>query len=279
MSLMCDKLRGLTLALVALLGVSATPTWAQSGLDALDRRGDFLGWEAVGRLDKSNGFCTGTLISSDTVLTAAHCVFDETGRQLSPESLVFRAGYAHGKSVAERQGSKIAVAPGYTHSPTGRMDPNNVVYDVALVKLSQSVSTSEADPFRLHEDPKEGERVSVVSYGDGRSESLSREAHCNIIQRYAGGIMSFDCNVTFGSSGAPVFIRYGTRVRILSLISGGNNLGQDGVVSFGPELPDVVAGLQRELRTGPVRPTATSGARRLLVGERNSNTGARFIRP
>ena len=149
---------------------------------------------------------------------------------------------------------------------------------MALVRLSSPVSASEAAPFRLHETPRAGDRVSVVSYGRGRSEALSRQAECNVTDRFRGGIMSFDCNVTYGSSGAPVFMRYGTRVRIVSLISGGTRLGESDVVSYGMELPAIVDTLKQQLRAGGSRPAASDGARRIQVGQRNA-TGARFVRP
>ncbi len=268
------------LVFLSAIFVTTSTAFAQqgSGLDALDRRGDLLGWEAVGRLDKPGGFCTGALIASDLVLTAAHCVFDSNGKLFAPEKMLFRAGYSEGKSIAERRGEKIAVPKTYHHSTTGQHSANEVGSDVALIRLSSPIFSSEANPFRVHENPTEGERVSVLSYGRGRTETLSRQAECNITGRYDNGIMSFDCDVTFGSSGAPVFIRYGNRVRILSLISGGRDFGSKQVISFGMELPTVVADLKRELRQGAARPQVTVGARRITVGQRSTG-GARFVKP
>jgi protease YdgD len=120
--------------------------------------------------------------------------------------------------------------------------------------------------------------VSVVSYGRGREEVLSREADCAVLRRYSGGQIAFDCNVTYGSSGAPVFVKDGHHTRILSLISAGTSPGAGGE-SFGMELPALVNALMREMRNDAAMPQATAGARRVAVGQRMTTGGARFVRP
>lgn len=89
--------------------------------------------------------------------------------------------------------------------------------------------------------------------------------------------MAFDCNVTFGSSGAPVFAHSGSRGRIISLISGGT-VADGRQLALGMALPEVVGQLKRALRAAPVvRPKVT--VRRLSVGENRSGTGAKFVKP
>ncbi|WP_146590415.1 trypsin-like serine peptidase [Puniceibacterium confluentis] len=268
------KLRGL-LALAALFCAPLAAADSLKGLDGLDRRGELLGWEGVGRIDLPGGLCTGVLIAPDAVLTAAHCVHDRSVE----DGILFRAGYAHGTSMADRRVSRIVLAPGYRGTSQGRIGGDMVRHDVALLRLAAPISSAEADPFRIFDGSAPGARVSVVSYGRGREEALSRQADCAITQVYRHGIMGFDCNVTFGSSGAPVFVRQDGRLRILSLISGGTAPGQAGGEAYGMSLPDVVQPLMAELRRDDARPKVTNGARRVIVGQRTSAGGAKFVRP
>jgi len=250
--------------------------WAQnSSLFGLNDRDDLFGWEAVGRIDaREQGFCTGTLIAPDLVLTAAHCVFDATtGKRISAQDLVFRAGLRNGQPVAERGVQQIATSSAY--QPTEEMTLQNLEHDVALLQLAQPIVSAEADPFVLFSGNPDGRQVSVVSYGQDRSEVLSWQRVCSILVRQPP-MMVFDCDVTFGSSGAPVFVREGTRGRILSIISGGAEW--DGkAVALGMTLPAIVDDLKRTLRLERQRPTAS--IRRLTVGGPRDKTGAKFVRP
>nr|WP_240989102.1 trypsin-like peptidase domain-containing protein [Salipiger mangrovisoli] len=245
---------------------------AQAHFDVIDRRGDLLGWEAVGRLDTGDGFCTGALVASDIVLTAAHCVFAPNGSPRPPESLTFRAGYYSGTQIVAQRVRRWVVPPAYLPGATPTHE--SVAVDVALLKLDAPVTSAEADPFRVVDHAPEGSEVTVLSYGKGREEVLSREPSCAITQRYADDVLGFDCDVTFGSSGAPVFLREDGRLRILSVIS---SIG--GGSAYGPGIATLVPELAARLRNEDSRPAAGTGAKRITVGGARQSTGARFVRP
>ncbi len=266
-------MRATLLAVMALLG--AEVAFAQSnGLRRLTDREDLLGWEAVGRLDTGQGgFCTATLIAQNQVLTAAHCVYQ--GNLLRTASdLTFRAGLRDGIAIAERRVAAIAVPKGY--DPRRGMEMGNVANDVALLQLAQPITLADANPFVLHQGGLRGTRISVTSYGQGRADAPSRQRACTIVAE-SRPILAFDCDVTFGSSGAPVFVMHGDRGRIVSVISGGGTVGGK-KASFGMVLPEVVLSLKSDLRRQGVR-SGTATIRRLGAGDGRATSGAKFIRP
>lgn len=269
--------RALILAL-ALLGAGSAVVADGTGLRRLTDRDDLLGWEAVGRLElNGQGFCTGTLIAPDLVLTAAHCVYDRTHSQRPAEQITFRAGLRDGEAVAERQALQIAAHPGF--NPGGRLDLDNIRHDVAVIRLVSPIHSHQADAFALHSGRDYGSDISVTSYGQGRAEALSRQRHCNLMGEQAD-VMMIDCNVTFGSSGAPVFSKVGGRGRILALVSGGGAYGGR-QVAFGMKLPARVAELKAQLRRNPVA-QPDRRIKRIRVGgggTAGSAGGAKFVRP
>lgn len=263
--------RALIACVVAVLPVLAG---AQStGLKALGRDYEARGWEAVGRLDmKGGGFCSATLIAPDLVLSAAHCVYDRSGKLRSADRIKFNAGLRNGQAAATRLVAQVAAHPGF--NPREPLTPRNLAHDLALLRLKTPIPTSEIDPFVLHGERVSPGQVSVVSYGRGRESLQSRQRACGLLRRQ-DNVLLFDCDVTFGSSGAPVFSHLNGRGRILSVISGGGVTYQGKKISLGPHLPPLVETLKRDLRAGTSGPSAE--IKRIRVGQRPA-TGAKFIR-
>ena len=116
--------------------------------------------------------------------------------------------------------------------------------------------------------------VSVVSYGRGRDSLPSLQYTCAVVQS-SQDVMLMNCDTTFGSSGAPVFCRDGTKIRIVTIVSGYVKIR--GVRrTTGMELPTLVSQLKRQLVVDAERPVGS--IKRINVGTR-AISSAKFVRP
>jgi len=284
---LCDRDAGIngawivkTVIAIACCFAAVAPVAAQSdsNLRRLTTRSDVFGWEGVGRVDLGDGgFCTGVLLRPDIVLTAGHCLYDpDTGERNDPTKIVFKSGLRDGKSVAERKVAHAVTHPDYQY--TGDDAALKVRYDVALLQLDSPIPAAMAAPYLVQSFDGLGGEVAVVSYARGREKALSQQRHCGVLGR-RDGLISFSCDVTFGSSGAPVFDMSGRRARIVSIISSGGHYNGE-KVSFGMELPVLVSDLYSAFQTGQgVLPVKTITSRRLQVGGGARSGGAKFVRP
>ena len=247
-----------------------------SALRTLDTDYAAASWKAVGRIDFGNSaFCSGTVIAPDLVLTAAHCLYRPGSSQLWPtDEIQFYAGLRDGQAVAVRGARNAAAHERF--DPVAPLSALNVAYDVALIQLDEPISTFEVPPFYIYDDRIAPGPVSVVSYGRDRADAQSRQKLCQMLLRQ-GDAMVFDCDVTFGSSGSPVFSSLNGRGQIMAVISGMMEIdGQKR--SVGMVLPERVRELKSRLRMQVDPPTAQ--VRRITVGGgARNNTGAKFVRP
>lgn len=183
-----------------LLMVLGAPVWSQaadSRLERLDTGEKLRRWQAVGRVDVAgSGHCTGTLIDTDLVLTAAHCVLDAS-EVSDPAQVRFSAGLRDGRYVAQRNVRKVIVHPDAT-------DEDDLLHDAALLVLDRAIRLPGVKPFAVGATPWPGRPVAVVSYATGRLDAPSLQEICRSLG-VNSGVSVLSCSVDFGASGSPVF--------------------------------------------------------------------------
>lgn len=255
-----------TLLLTLLPVVARAEDAALRALTTLD---SVRGWEAVGRIEigHGRGFCTGTLIEPDLVLTAAHCLFSsDTNALMPPEAFEFRAGWQTGHAAAVRTARRVMPHPGYRFGAEDWV--SRVSNDVALIELDLPIRAPTANPLPTGTSPRRGDRVAVLSYARERAETPSFQSECRTRDR-AEGVVYLSCAVDFGASGSPVLSLTEGTPRIVSVVSGMGKT-EDGIVALGMYLDQRLA----ELRAA-FDQTGTKGLPAFTKG----TAGAKFISP
>lgn len=257
----------------------ATQAGADGGaLRQLNSNDQGRGWEAVGRLDLGgSGFCTGTLIAPDLVLTAAHCLFDRTnGQRLDTSRIEFLAGWRNGRAEAYRQIDRAVLHPDYVYE--AKVQANRVRSDLALLRLSQPIRTSSVLPFATDIWRHGDAQLGVVSYAHDRADAPALQEQCNVMGRQSG-VLVMSCSVDFGSSGAPVFRLRDGQAMIVSVVSAKAEMDGN-PVALGTDLAGGLSALMEAMQAGTRRfPAATSGGLVFSSGDERNDTGAKFVRP
>ncbi len=200
-------LLGMMLALLA----TSVPADGRKMLGAHEQRH----WQAVGRLNTGNGFCTASLVAADMVVTAAHCLFvQRTGAQRQADRVQFVAGYRLRKYAEHQRAERIMIHPDY--APSQKVDAAAIGADLALVRLKAPLT--KAKPLPLAPGLQPGDQVLILSYGRDRPEIPSIQSPCGVVQR-SGPVAVLDCDVTYGVSGAPVMRMIDSAPHIMAVVS------------------------------------------------------------
>ena len=157
-------------------------------------------WSSIGRLVSSAGSCTGTLIASDRVLTAAHCLWDRKARiGVEPKAVLFELGYDSGASTGRAHARRFVVDAALRGPHGTLLENREPSRDWAVLVLDAPLDQL---PIRLSE-PTVLAATAVMLPGYGRSPTLLLHKDCMLLARQ-GGMLRHRCDSLPGTSGGPI---------------------------------------------------------------------------
>jgi hypothetical protein len=147
---------------------------------------------------QGQAFCTGTLVTPEVVVTAAHCIHPSTGVPANQTDIFFG-------DALNGDGFTVPVAEGRYH-PDWYLDDPEGDDDVAVLRLSETVDVV---PMAIGKTPAVGSILTLIGFGitqkDGGNGGTKRITEATIIDRVAKVIaMEFGPGATCnGDSGGP----------------------------------------------------------------------------
>ncbi len=191
-----------------------------------DRLGyEKIQWDRIGKLRVKNKIsCTATLVASNLIVSAAHCVFDRDKKAyVSPKALTFYAGLkgAYARAVAS---IKSYTVPSDTF-PEGQFDESALLIDWALLELEKPIGCILGHFPLWNSHVGKLEQLITAGYTSDNTKQLTRTNTCVSALPRSGTSMwrLKNCALKKGDSGAP----------ILALLKGQSTPYVAGIISAG----------------------------------------------
>ncbi|KQT54554.1 hypothetical protein ASG43_02895 [Aureimonas sp. Leaf454] len=190
----------LLLALVLIASASKADPVARTDLVSVD-----VGsrpWSSVGRINNSAyGRCSAILVSPDTALTAAHCLYNARSRRfLQPASIHVLFGFDRGRYGFHATVRDIVVPERYRPADILASAP----HDWAVLRLAKPVPDAFA-PLALAAGPASpGTEIQAAGFAQERSEILTASTPCRVEGATFDGLLLADCRISHGFSGGPL---------------------------------------------------------------------------
>jgi protease YdgD len=212
-SLVVCSARGLTVIIGALLSVAFAAAAAMPpglpGIGPVDHRVRVEPvappWDAVVKVQTNiGGRCTGALVASDIVLTAAHCLYNpHTLALLQPVSLHVLIGFESGYYRWHALVRGYATGGGFIG---GRRDRTPTA-DWARLDLAGAVPPAVTPLPVAASPPAAGDAVALAGYNQDEPLLLLADPSCRItatVDAPGARLLAHDCSATRGTSGGPL---------------------------------------------------------------------------
>jgi protease YdgD len=209
---------------------------------------------AVGRVNREGGgggFCTGTLVAPDRVLTAARCLWDARRRRALPAGrLHFVAGWRRGAHLGHARARAVE------HDPALRLDdcgtPADTLTDWAVLVLERPLAGPGLRPLPFAGAAErlgvaEGAPLARVGYGRDRPHLPVVVEPCRVLGvARQGRLLLHDCDAAPSDAGSPILVRAGTGYALVALQT------SVATTAHGPLGAAIVVARARELPGGAI---------------------------